>query len=363
MFLHRVASALLLCVSIAAVRGQSLESAGERSIIFAGKVTLEDGSAPPSPVMLRRVCASRAYDAGYTDAQGEFSFQVDASKNTNDPTDASEGTGRPRSLDMPIGISIQSTNPLSTTLRDCELRAILPGYRSATAILSSNDPHVPVLILHPLSRADTLVVSVTTAAAPDRAKTSYQKALLAEKQQKWDDAARELAKAVKDYPKFATAWYELGMVRLNQRDLTSAAQAWNSAAEADPKYVKPYEKLTILADQSGDWAASLKNSSAWIRLDPEDFPAAYLYNAIANARMNNADDAERAAREGVRMDKEGRIPRLRYVLGLLLEQKHAYAESAGCFREYLKLAPKANDADVVRSELGRLEQASAAPPK
>ncbi len=363
MFVQRCAFALFLSVSMAGVGGQTPETAGERSIIFSGKVTLDDGSAPPSPVMLRRVCSSRAYDAGYTDSDGAFSFEVDASKSTNDPTDASEGTGRPRSLDMPMGITTQSLNPLSSELRDCELQAILPGYRSANAPLSSNDPHVPPMILHPLSRADMLVVSVTTAAAPDRAKNCYQKALQAEKQQKWADAARELEKSVKDYPKFALAWFELGMVRLNQHDVPAAAQAWNAAFDADPKFVKPLEKLTILADQNGDWAALLKNSSAWIRLDPEDFPAAYLYNAIANARMNDADDAERAAREGLRIDKEGRVPRLRYVLGLILDQKRAYSESAECFREYLKLAPKASDADVVRSELGRLEQASAAPPK
>jgi tetratricopeptide (TPR) repeat protein len=362
--LERLAFAVSISVSTAGLGAQNIPVvAGEHSVMFSGKVTLDDGSPPPAPVQIRRVCDGRSFDAGWTDADGQFTFKVDGSKNQGDPTDASESTGHPRDLDMPIGFSTQMVNPVSTALRDCEVVAMLPGFRSARAPISGNDPHVGALTLHALSRAEALTVSMTTAAAPARAKAAFDKGLIAEKQQRWDDAARELAKAVKEYPKFAIAWFELGMVRMNQHDVASAAQAWNAAVGADPKFVKPYEKLTILADQSNDWGEALKNSAAWIRLDPEDFPLAYLYNAIASARMNQADDAERSARLGIRVDKDGRVPRLRYVLGLILDQKQAYGESAECFREYLKLAPNANDAAVVRTELGRLEQASAAPPR
>src|ERR1039458_7509494 len=65
-----------------------------------------------------------------------------------------------------------------------------------------------------------------------------------------------------------------------------------------------------------------------IQLDPEDFPAAYLYNAVANARLDKVAEAEHAAREGIRIDKERKFARLSYVLGLLLMQKHEYGESA-----------------------------------
>ena len=319
MSVERYAFALVLSVSMAGLGGQAPETAGERSIIFSGKVALDDGSAPPSPVMLRRVCSGRSYDAGYTDSDGAFSFQVDASKTTNDPTDASEGTGRPQPglADGHLDPVDKSPDRRTTGLRTAGHPSGIPKRHDAVVQQRS-----------PCAAHDSAPVVTCGHAGGQRdngrrarsRKNCYQKALQAEKQQKWDDAARELAKAVKDYPKFALAWFELGMVRLNQHDLPGAAQAWNAAVDADPKYVKPLEKLTILSDQSGDWAALLKNSSAWIRLDPEDFPAAYLYNAIANARLNNADDAERAARVGLRIDKEGRVPRLRYVLGLILDQ-------------------------------------------
>jgi tetratricopeptide (TPR) repeat protein len=113
-----------------------------------------------------------------------------------------------------------------------------------------------------------------------------------------------------------------------------------------------------LADRRGDWAESAQYSRAWIQLDPEDFPAAYLLNALANARLHNMEEAERAAREGVRVDKGHQVPRLSYVLGVILMEKHAYSESEKCWRTFLELAPNAKDAPLVRAQLVELEKAA-----
>jgi len=66
-------------------------------------------------------------------------------------------------------------------------------------------------------------------------------------------------------------------------------------------------------------------------------------------------------REGLRLDKEQKIPRMSYVLALILMDKKAYAESAQYFRKYLELAPNANDAAIVRQQLPRLEELAANP--
>jgi uncharacterized protein HemY len=61
------------------------------------------------------------------------------------------------------------------------------------------------------------------------------------------------------------------------------------------------------------------------------------------------------------VDKDQKIPRLNYALGLILMDKKAYAESARCFRKYLELAPNANDAAIVREQLPKLEELAANP--
>jgi uncharacterized protein HemY len=72
-------------------------------------------------------------------------------------------------------------------------------------------------------------------------------------------------------------------------------------------------------------------------------------------------EAEQAARDGLRIDKEHTLPKLNYVLGILLMQKQAYAESAKYFRTYLELAPDSNEAAMIRQQLPKLDQAAANP--
>jgi len=126
--------------------------------------------------------------------------------------------------------------------------------------------------------------------------------------------------------------------------------------------VKPYESLAALADGQGNWLESEKYSRLWIQLDAQDFPAAYLYLAVASARLNNTEEAERAAREGLRIDKDQRVPRLNYVLAMILMKRQEYAEAAKSFRRYVELAPHAGDAAKVREQLPRIEQLAATLP-
>jgi superkiller protein 3 len=275
--------------------------------------------------------------------------------------DAAEAAGRPVDPDKPQGFSF--TNPITAELEDCELEVDLPGYRAdrvSLKVASVGASNLGTMVLHPISKVGSLTVSATTLQAPPSARKAYDKGVELIHAKKWDAAAAEFAKAVKAFPKFATAWYQLGEARLGHGDIAGAAGAWRESAKADPKFVKPWERLTVFADQKQDWDDSAKSSDAWLQLDPDDFPGAWLYNAIAKARLGRLDEAEHSARQGLKVDKEQKIPRLSYVLGLILLEKRAYVESADCFRTYLKLAPAARDADAVRQQLAEFEKLAAA---
>jgi tetratricopeptide (TPR) repeat protein len=247
------------------------------------------------------------------------------------------------------------------------VQAVLAGFwsdRVSIAIKNALDnTQIGRLVLHPMSPGQTLTVSATTLAAPSNARKAYDKGVAAMHEQKLDAAAGEFAKAVAAYPGFAAAWFELGVLRQSKNDAAGAAEAWKQALKSDAKYVRPYEGLTALAERQQNWADVEKYSHDWLQLAPEDFPAAYLYNAVANARLDKVAEAEHAAREGIRIDKERKLARLSYVLGLLLMQKKEYSESAKCFRTYLELAPNAKDAAIVREELAKLEAAASTPPR
>jgi tetratricopeptide (TPR) repeat protein len=350
---------------INAAQGASINSS-ERVVFFTGNVMLDDGSPPSDAVRIERVCDGHAIFEAWTDEKGHFGFKVTPNGKDGSAEDASApGEGGPSELNKALSArSTQYSMPITQALRGCQLRAVLAGYRSdavSMAIKSTmDDARVGTIVLHPLSRASSLTVSATTLQAPANARKAYQRGLEAARLEKWDAAAAEFGKAVKFFPKFAIAWYQLGLARQNRNDAAGALAAWKEAQQSDPHYIKPYENLTVAADRRGDFAESEKYSHLWLQLDPDDFPGAYLLNAVANARLNKSEEAERSAREGLRLDKDGKIPRMSYVLGLILMDKKEYAESAKCFRKYLELAPNANDAEIVRQQLPKLEEMAAA---
>jgi tetratricopeptide (TPR) repeat protein len=358
-----------LVISLAVLAGISpIWGQTEVVVFISGDVRLEDGTAPPDAVQINRVCDGRTTPAAKTDTTGHFSFSVSAGNNATTTGDAGQPSAQAPDLNKALNASsTQYTNPITSALRNCEVQAVLSGFRTGSVQLSirdtSDDGRVGTIVLHPLSASGALTISVTTAAAPAAAKKAYDKGLESIAKGKWDAAESDLARAVKIYPQYAIAWYELGLVRQKRNDPAGAAEAWNEARKQDPKYLKPYEGLASQADQRGDWTAAEQYSREWLQLDPDDFAAAYLINAVANARLNRVDAAELAARAGLRVDKERRVPRLNYVLGLILMQKQQYAESARYLRTYLELAPNAHDAAIVREQVTKLErQAEAGPP-
>jgi tetratricopeptide (TPR) repeat protein len=339
----------------------------EVSFLISGDVRLEDGTPPPDAVQINKVCDGRTTAAASTDTMGHFTFSVDGHSKTV-AADAGAATAQASDLNKALNASsTQYTNPISTELRGCELQAVLSGFRSENVRLvihdTSDDGRVGTIILHPLSRSGALTVSATTAAAPAAARKAYDKGMESMVKEKWDAAESELTKAVTIYPKFAIAWYQLGQVRQKRNSPAGALEAWKEARKQDPKYIKPYESLATVADRQGDWTAAEENSRALLQLDPDDFAGAYLINAVANANLNHIDAAELAARDGLRVDKGRKVPRLNYVLGLLLINKQQYAESAKYLRAYLELAPNARDAAMVREQVAKLDrQAEAGPP-
>ncbi|HLJ49594.1 MAG TPA: tetratricopeptide repeat protein [Bryobacteraceae bacterium] len=355
---HSSGLAAILLASGVLANGQPPTRTSERAVFFSGEVALADGSPLPQPVLIQRICKGSNQGETWTDAKGDFSFKI--SVGGSDPSDAGAQAATPNTdLSRPIGNSTYYSNPVTTALRDCEVQAVLTGYWSDRVNIALkntlDDTRIGRIILHPVTKEQALTVSATSLAAPSSAKKSYDKAMSAIREQHWEAAVTDLKKAVAAYPQFAEAWFQLGLASQSRNDLQGAGAAWKEAVKCDPKFVKPYEGLVSLAERQQNWQDEAKYSHDWIQLDPEDFPAAYLYNAVANARMNNVDQAEASARQAYRLDKDGRIPRISYVLGLLLMQKKDYTEAATCLRRYLELAPNAKDADAVRQELSRLE--------
>ena len=245
-------------------------------------------------------------------------------------------------------------------LMACELRATLPGYRSETVNLAGrramDNPDVGTILLHRLGNVEGTTISMTSLQAPKDAKKAYEKGRDALRKKKFADAEKQLEKAVTLYPKYAAAWFELGLAQEMQERPAEARKSYGEALSADGKFLKPYLQLAGIAARENKWQEVADTTDRCIKLDPYDFPQAYFYNSVAYLNLGKLDEAEKSAREAQKLDTQHRMPKVNHLLGVILADRRDYSGAAASMRDYLKFAPAAQDAEKVRSQVTELEK-------
>jgi len=339
------------------------------NIYLTGNVMLDDGTPPPDPVTIERVCNGSPRAQAYTDQKGRFSFQIGQTAGVLQ--DASEeASGLPGTPGASTGLSsgvgpAQSKQPGTEDwlLVNCDLRAVLSGSRSDTVNLGGrrlmDDPNVGTIMLHRLANVEGSAISMTSLQAPKEARQAYNRALQDLRKNKPAEAAKEHRKAVDIYPNYAAAWYELGRIQEND-DAAEARKSFARAVAADAKFISPYLQLAELEAKAENWAALADTTGTLLKLDPVDYPMAYFCNATANLNLGRIEAAEKSARAGEKLDTAHRCPRLEQVLATILARKKDYAGAAAHLRSYLLLAPDAQDAARTKRDLAELDRLSGA---
>ena len=335
-----------------------------QSIFLAGRVMLDEGTPPPQPVAIQRVCGGSSYTEGYTNSQGYFSIDV-GNRLTSMVQDASSSGF----ADPSLGTAMPSGNSAGMNDRQwsyCEIRAQLSGYQSQSVSMvnrrAMDDPNVGTILLHRLGQSEGTMVSATTLAAPKHARKAYEKGLDLIRKKKLDDAQASLSKAVQEYPRYAAAWSELGTLALAKGDAEAARHAFERSINADPKYVPPYVEISVLELRAHRWKELADSSEKAVRLDPFNYPQAFFYNAVAHYNLHEPGAAEESARRAEKLDTHHQIPEVSRLIGLILAERNDYNGAAAEMRDYLKFAPQARDAADTRSQLARFEKLITAKP-
>jgi tetratricopeptide (TPR) repeat protein len=332
-------------------------------IFISGKVVLDDGTELTEPAVIQTICHGRRHSETYSDLRGSFSFRF------GDPTQAAAAAISDASSST---VGNQQGRQSVLDLHDCELQAELAGFSSQSVELNSraglmNNIDVGRVPLHRLAHVDGTSISVTSALAPPAAKKAFEKGLEQQRKSKWEDAQKSFEKAVQIYPRYATAWYQLGRLQLRsqlpnqlQSDAAQAAKhSFEQSVAADPKYVNPYDGLAQLAMQAHEWQNVIDITGKLVSLNPVNFPNAYYDSAIANYNLKNFDDAEKSAQQGIRVDETHQIPRLQYLLGIILLQKQNYQAASEHMQVFLSLARQPDEIDLAKKGLAEIEKSSA----
>jgi tetratricopeptide (TPR) repeat protein len=339
----------------------------QRPLVLMGKVVMDDGTAPSDSVTIQLVCNGTPRSVGFTDSKGGFSVDLSNRMNNAALMDASQpvnggGFGGPfgGSDTGRMGSQGSSGGLGERDLMSCDLQASLAGFRSEHINLgtrrSLDNPDVGSILVHRIAGVEGLTISATSAFAPKDAKKAFDKARDAAKKQKWDEAEKDFQKAVDIYPKYATAWYQLGLIQQEKKNEDAARKSYAQALAADSKFVSPYQELAAMAAREQKWQEVIDNTDHLLRLNPVDFPQAWLFNSLGNYYLKNLDAAEKSAREGISHDSAHHYATMNHVLGAILAQKKDYAGAAEQLRDYIHFAPNATDIDQVRQQLSEVEK-------
>ncbi len=342
-------------------------------MFLGGRVATHDGASLPNDVLVERVCNNRVRQDVFASPHGDFSMQL-GSRAASFP----EASADPA---LPSGVSSKdSTMGIPRhELSNCELRVSASGFHARVVSLLGVDTFgasidVGVVVLQRGTKVEGGTLSAIPYKAPKDARRAYEKGLQAESHGKLADARNYFETAVKLYPSFANAWFQLGTVLQKENQKDEARKAYTQSTTLDSRFLPPYLFLALMAYEAENWTEVLRltghildldpfnqtNVTGYILdLDPLNYAEAYFYNSFANYKLNRIADAEKSALKAEHLDLRTHFPELHLLLADIFARKNNYALAIAELQTYLSLAPHAIDADQQREQLAKLEKLNA----
>jgi tetratricopeptide (TPR) repeat protein len=229
-----------------------------------------------------------------------------------------------------------------------------------------NDPGVvvPVTIYIEPKRNSTRTavgtVDASTGGVPDAARELYEQAIESAKSGDRKKAIDELKQALAIYPNFMTALNELGVQYIALKQFKEAAEALRTAIKIAPEAFHPRLNYGIVLMNLKNYKDAASELQIAVQKDSSS-ATAHFYFGRALVSLGNYDAAEKALRQTISIGGDEATEAHRY-LGAVYIEKHDGTRAADELDQYLKLAPKAKDADKIRAIIKDLRsQASTKP--
>jgi tetratricopeptide (TPR) repeat protein len=357
-------------------RNTRTQQPNQDQLFITGSVILDDGTPPPFGAVIERTCGTAVVKETAVDLGGHFSYQLgDPNRVGRLFPDASQAYGQDQ-IERDLLSSLNPDNsrsavdqpaiPLYSRLIGCELRAQLAGYRSTVIPLGGGSGigllEVGTIVLYPNARVQGTTVSATNLLAPKAAQKALENARKASRKKELSEAEKFIASALDIYPGYAEAWLELGQLYQQQQFRDEARNAYKKAIAADKLFISPYIGLAQLAAKEKKWKEVADITDQALVLDPMAIPEGHLLNALAYYKLDRLDLAEKSALRGQRMDYGNRIPQINLVLADILMKKNDSAGAIEAMKKYLKAAPNAPDARLIRSRMQETEKIAKSTP-
>jgi tetratricopeptide (TPR) repeat protein len=309
-----------------------------KRLLLAGRVILEDGNPLPESLSVELACGGSVQQQTYTYGEkGHFSFELGGSQQAANVSGSGSSNWDPFSR-----VPTERRGGQRFDLSGCVIRTALDGFQANSIPLGvrgyMDDSDVGVILLRRLEQVGGSTVSFNTLAAPKKAQKHYREADLELKKQQGDvqKAIRNLERAIELYPKFAAAWYLLGRCHHALRDRELAREHFQKAAAADPKYLRPYMYLAMMAVRDESWEEVARYCEHVIGLNSH-ITRAHYFGAVANLQLGRLDRALKSVTVVLESGSKRYLAGSYYVHGAILAQKKDFAGAAREFRSFIAL--------------------------
>ena len=200
------------------------------------------------------------------------------------------------------------------------------------------------------------VLNAALASVPKPAVEQYEKGVELAQQGETDKAIDHLKRAISLHPNFGLALNELGVQYLKKGDLDKAAEAFNKVLEISPDAPEPSLNYGIVLLNQKKFTEAETQLRTAVRKNEHSFTA-HQYFGISLIYVKNFPEAETELRRAIELGGP-KASQAHYYLGGLYWKTGNYRQAADELDTFLKLEPKAANADKVRSTVKELRSKS-----
>jgi tetratricopeptide (TPR) repeat protein len=200
------------------------------------------------------------------------------------------------------------------------------------------------------------VLNAALARVPKPAVELYEKGLASAQRGETDKAIDDLRRAVSLYPNFGLALNELGVQYLRKGELDKAAEALVKVLQISPEAAEPSLNYGIVLLQQKKFVDAEKQLREAVKKNDHAYTA-HLYFGITLIYVKNYAEAETELRKAITIGGQ-KAGQAHYYLGGLYWQTGKHQQAADELETFLKLEPKAANADKLRNTIKELRNKS-----
>lgn len=172
-------------------------------------------------------------------------------------------------------------------------------------------------------------------------------------ERKYDEAIASFKRVIDKFPSHIEGYYNLGLTYLRKGDRERAIEFLKKAVELKPSGIDPYLVLGESYFSAGDSERAEDNFKIAVELQPEN-PKAYYSLGIVYYKLDKTEEALLAFDKAIELNAE--LSSAYYQAGLSSIKISDYKRAIKYFEDFLRLEPKAPEADQVKTMIEELKK-------